>query len=121
MTSIIDYIPYTDEMTPIYFVEWGIRNTEIRHYSTWLAGAETRETKHISLYPTFLPQHVAPSIIPHEIILDHDKYLTTLQYPDTLTYPQDTKPGVQVININQNLFGYSPKIATLISNLVLHV
>lgn len=79
MTDIADNITYNTYITPIYFVEWGIRNNNIKQYHDWIYPGQQ-----INLFPTFLPAKQSPNIIPHIATLTSENYIAALEHHELL-------------------------------------
>lgn len=123
MTSVLDNIPYNNMITPIYIVEWGIRSHNINSYLQWIAPIQP-----LILFPSFLPNHQSPTIKLHSCPLTHRHYQISLidpialnlLYPDHVQNLQDknvTYGGWIDDNVITNIIIYSPKIASLITEI----
>lgn len=123
MIDVADHIQYTQEIIPIYIVEWGIRRTSIQQYLKWITYNGVAQT-HTSLVPTFIEGKEAPNIIPHMSVISEKQYIMAIDNPEVLNvlYPDpvlnlpDTHlllggwiTDDTLLHINE----YSPKFALL--------
>lgn len=125
MSVTPDNIPYNRYITPIYIVEWGIRNSTLQNFIQWINPIE-----HITLMPSFLPERQSPSIIPHYSLLTPNHYEVGVndQMRLNMTYPGyvGARPDTTVASggwitddIINHLIDYSPKIASLIEHITI--
>jgi len=77
MTEIYDIVDYTPSITPILFVEWGVRDQTIMHFKQWIHPTEPQ-----ILYPNFISSRQPPIMEIHPYKISLDDYFESLDNPN---------------------------------------